>query len=543
MIHVFGHKNPDTDSIASAIAMAWFKRAQGHEAIAYRLGEAASESRFALNHFGIELPPLLREVRPDVRHLEYDRHASLSPQDSILTAYRNLGDASAKALAVTEPDGKLVGIVTMKDIAMGFFNWKGDLLKTTLANMVDGLEAQILHASSSSIEGKVLVAAFYKDTLIDRSSIDESTIVIVGDRYDVLEHAVRQKAALIIVTGGLTIPGKILRHARESDVCMIRTPYDTLKTARLIASCAPVSEIMIRENLTSFYEHDDVSEAREVMAGSRHTTFPVTDASGRYVGFLSRRHLLRPNKHLVILVDHNEYAQSVDGLKEAEILAIVDHHKLGDVVTNRPLTFVCRPVGSTCTLVGDLIREEGVVPPSNIAGILLSGIISDTLNFQSPTTTEEDRIMAAWLTSLIGNDFDMENYAKALLKSGTSLEGQTAEAVFFKDFKIFRDADTSVGVSQIFTYGLEEVEVRREAILEMVQKTHKEQGFDATVFMATDLLSQGSCLYYKSNITGLITKSFEVDEVQGVFVPGLLSRKKQVIPRLLEEIGLSRQMS
>lgn len=543
MIHVFGHKNPDTDSIASAIAMAWFKRTQGHEAVAFRLGEAASETRFALSKFGFEVPPLLREVRPDVRHLDFDRHAPLSLSDSILTAYKRLGDASAKALGVTDSEGKLVGIVTMKDIAMGFFSWQGDRLKTTLSNMTDGLDAKVLHASSEHIEGRVLVAAFYKDTLIDRSSIDGSTIVIVGDRYDVLEHAVRQKAALIVVTGGLTVPGKILRHAREANVTMIRTPYDTLKTARLIASCAPVADIMVKEPLISFYEHDDVSEAREVMVTSRHTTFPVTDASGRYVGFLSRRHLLKPNKHLVILVDHNEYAQSVEGLKEAEILAIVDHHKLGDVVTNRPLTFVCRPVGSTCTLVGDLIREQGIQPSYEIAGILLSGILSDTLYFQSPTTTEEDREMSAWLSGLLGEKFDVDAYAKALLKSGTSLEGQTAESIFFKDFKIFRDAGTAVGVSQIFTYGLEEVEARREAILDMIARTHQEQGFDATVFMATDLSSQGSCLYYKSNISGLMTKSFEVQEYQGVFIPGLLSRKKQVIPRLLEEIGLSRQIS
>ena len=543
MIHVFGHKNPDTDSIASAIAMAWLKRSEGHEAVAFRLGEAASETRFALSSFGFDVPPLLREVRPDVRHLDFERHAPLSLTDSILTAYKRLGDASAKALGVTDHDGKLMGIVTMKDIAMGFFNWRGDQLKTTLSNMTDGLEAKVLHASSEQVEGRVLVAAFYKDTLIDRSSIDASTIVIVGDRYDVLEHAVRQQAALIVVTGGLTVPGKILRHAREANVSMIRTPYDTLKTARLIASCAPVSDIMVREPLISFYEHDDVSEAREVMTTSRHTTFPVIEASGRYVGFLSRRHLLKPNKHLVILVDHNEYAQSAEGLKEAEILAIVDHHKLGDIVTNRPLTFVCRPVGSTCTLVGDLIREQGLRPPYDIAGILLSGILSDTLNFQSPTTTKEDREICAWLSDLLGEQFDVEAYAKALLKSGTSLEGQTAESIFFKDFKIFRDSGTAVGVSQIFTYGLEEVEARREAILDMIARTHQEQGFDATVFMATDLSSQGSCLFYKSNVKGLMTKSFEVQEYQGVFIPGLLSRKKQVIPRLLEELGLSKQIS
>lgn len=541
MIHVFGHKNPDTDSIASAIAMAWLKRAEGHEAVAFRLGDAAAESRFALAKFGLEVPSLLREVRPDVRHLEFERHEALAPNDSILKAYHKLGDASAKALAVTDTEGRLLGIVTMKDIAMGFFNWQGDQLRTTLENMTEGLEAQILHAAGPLAEGRVLVAAFYKDTLIDRSIINASTIVIVGDRYDVLEYAVRQKAPLIIITGGLKVPGKILRQARDANVSMIRTPFDTLKTARLIASCAPVSEIMVSGPLTSFYEHDDVAEAREVMTSSRHTTFPVTDASGRYVGFLSRRHLLRPNKHLVILVDHNEYAQSVDGLKEAEILAIVDHHKLGDVVTNRPLTFVCRPVGSTCTLIGGMIRASGFEPPYEISGILISGILSDTLNFQSPTTTEEDREVASWLMTFLGEDFDVQDYAAQLLKSGTSLEGQTLEGIFFKDFKIFRDSETSVGVSQIFTYGMEEVEARREALLELIQRTHQEQGFDATVFMATDLSSQGSSLYFKSNVDHLIAKSFEVEESQGVFVTGLLSRKKQVIPRLLEEISLSRQ--
>lgn len=541
MIHVFGHKNPDTDSIASAIAMAWYKRAQGHEAKAFRLGDVASETRFALSRFGIEAPPFLREVRPDVRHLDFERHAPLEPADSILTAYKRLGDASAKALAVTDPEGKMSGIVTMKDIAMGFFNWRGDQLKTTMTNMKEGLEAQILSAASENVEGRVLVAAFYKETLIDRSSINEHSVVIVGDRYDIIDYAVTRKAALIIVTGGLKVPDKILKRARTSGVSMLKTPYDTLKTARLIASCAPVSDIMVTENLTGFYEHDDVAEAREVMSNSRHTTFPVTDAAGRYVGFLSRRHLLKPNKHLVILVDHNEYAQSAEGLKEAEILAIVDHHKLGDVATNRPLTFVCRPVGSTCTLVGSLIRDENITPPPEIAGILLSGIISDTLNFQSPTTTKEDIEMVSWLHTLLGKDFDLNLYAQSLLKSGTSLEGMTMESIFFKDFKIFRDADASVGVSQIFTFGQEEIVARNAELLEMIHKTHSEQGFDVTVFMATDLSRQGSCLYFASKLTGLMTKSFDVAETQGIFVPGLLSRKKQVIPRLLEEISISKQ--
>jgi manganese-dependent inorganic pyrophosphatase len=357
-----------------------------------------------------------------------------------------------------------------------------------------------------------------------------------------LEYAAQKGAELIIVTGGLKIPERILKRAKAQHVGVLRTPYDTLKTARLIASCAPVSDIMVTDNLTGFYEHDDVAEAREVLSSSRHTTFPVMDPSGRYVGFLSRRHLLKPNKHLVILVDHNEYAQSVGGLKEAEILAIIDHHKLGDVVTNRPLTFVCRPVGSTCTLVAGLIREATLMPTPAIAGILLSGILSDTLYFQSPTTVEEDREMTEWLLGCFDQPFDTDTYAKALLKAGTSLEGMTAESIFYKDFKIFRDAETSIGVSQIFTFGQEEVETRREEILELLNRAHLEQGFDATLFMATDLSRQGSYLYFTSRLTDLIQKCFEVPSVQGVFVAELLSRKKQVIPRLLEEISVSRRL-
>jgi manganese-dependent inorganic pyrophosphatase len=198
-------------------------------------------------------------------------------------------------------------------------------------------------------------------------------------------------------------------------------------------------------------------------------------------------------------------------------------------------------VGSTCTLVGALIRDENITPPPEIAGILLSGIISDTLNFQSPTTTKEDIEMVSWLHTLLGKDFDLNLYAQSLLKSGTSLEGMTMESIFFKDFKIFRDADASVGVSQIFTFGQEEIAARNAELLEMIHKTHLEQGFDVTVFMATDLSRQGSCLYFASKLTGLMTKSFDVAETQGIFVPGLLSRKKQVIPRLLEEISISKQ--
>jgi len=534
MIHIFGHKNPDTDSIVSALALSHLKQQQGITCTPYRLGDVNKESQFVIDRFGFKAPNLLKSVKPVVQDLNYDRPPAIKPTDSILYAYKLMHETKSKILAITDEDRRLSGVITMKDIAMSFIDGVYNKVNTSLENMNSVLEGDVFNRGRLDIKGRIAIAAYYQDTLFEGDYFDENTILVVGNRYDIIEYGLQKNVCLLIITGGKELSEEIEEKIKNSNVSVIRTNYDTYKTSQYILQANMVETIMATDQLIKFYEDDLVDEIKETLLTSRHSNFPVVDLHSRYQGFMGRRHMLKPNRKKVMLVDHNEYRQSIEGLVEAEIVEIIDHHKIGDISTKQPVTFINSPVGSTSTIIYHQYLINGMEVKKSMAGLLLSGILSDTLNLKSPTTTNQDRQAVRALNEIC--DLDIEEFFREMFKAGTSLEGINEEEIFYKDFKEFGNEGSMIGVSQVYTLDIEDVKKRQDKIMDVLKRAHQMNKYDVTLLLVTDVSRSGSYLYFESSLPGVMPMIFDRPINQGIFIEELVSRKKQVIPKVFDAI-------
>ena len=531
-IFVFGHKNPDTDSVASAIAFSHFKNNLGLSTIPCVLGEINKETEYILNYFNLPKPELLENIKVQVKDLTYNFDEGISQNSSILSVYKLMENKDLQTVAVVDEDNKLKGIISMKDIAMGLI--KGDYyhLNASLSSLARDLKGHVLTKTKDHFDGKISVMAYYYKSISGVLGGDD--IIIVGDRYDVIEEVLGARVQLIIITGGKPIPEKYIQLAETKGVTMLSVPWDTYYTAKIINQCNNVSTIMRKKKIIRFHEDDYLEEIKEEIINTHFRNYPIIDDYGRFLGFINKKHILSPERKQAILVDHNEYSQSVEGLEEAEILEIVDHHKLGDISTSMPINFRNLAVGSTCTIVYWMFREEDIHIEYKIAGILMAGILSDTLFFRSPTTTPMDRRAVEELNKIL--NLDIQSFAMDMFKTGTSLEGQGIEEIFYSDFKEFNLENHKTGVSQVFTLDIEDVFNRKESFMEFIKSIHKNNNYDITLLLITDILKKGSYILFESKNTNLISSAFNVRGEQGIFADGIVSRKKQVIPRLLEAI-------
>ncbi|WIF94777.1 putative manganese-dependent inorganic diphosphatase [Caminicella sporogenes] len=539
MIFVFGHRNPDTDSVASAIALSYLKNKLGYNTIPCVLGDLNKETEYILDKFEIEKPKLLDNVKTQIKDLDYDKVDSIGPYDTILTAYKIMESRKIRTLPIVDKSGKLLGIVTMKDIAMELIRGDFYSLKTRINNIVDNLEGEILIGEDKEIEGKISVVAFYYDTIKEDKILNENSIVIVGDRYDIVDYSIECKVKLIIITGGKKLPEKYLKKAQKNNVDIISVKGDTYTISKLINQCNYISSIMKDKDIIKFYEREYLEDVKEVLLTSKHSNYPIVNDDNQFLGFMNRRHILNPNRKKVILVDHNESNQSIEGLSEAEIIEVVDHHKIGNISTSNPILFRNMPVGSTCTIVYKMYKEYGIDVEDKIAGILLSGIISDTMFFKSPTTTEEDKKAVYELNSVL--KLDLEKYAMDIFRAGTSLEGQSIDEIFLKDFKEFTVKEKTIGISQVFTLDIEQIFNKKDEFLSYINDIHKNKQYYLTLLLITDILKEGSYIFYKSENDKIITVAFNKEGKQGMFVESLVSRKKQVLPKILEAIEMFNQ--
>ncbi|RQD70477.1 MAG: putative manganese-dependent inorganic diphosphatase [Tindallia sp. MSAO_Bac2] len=531
-IYVFGHQHPDTDSITSAVALAYLKKQQGMDAIPCRLDTIGRETQFVLDYFNLQTPQLIDNVKVQVKDIRYDFTQGITPECSILTAYQTMVQNHFETLAVLDNEENLLGIVSMKDIAMGLI--KGDFyhLKTSLRNLAATLGGTLLTEQRKQIDGKISVIAFYYKTI--RGTLGPDSIIIVGDRYDIIEHAIESGVQLIILTGANTLPRELLSKANSNGISILSVPQNTFHAAKIIDQCNYVSTIMRSGNIIKFIDTQYLEELKDELANSHFRNYPVVDLNNRFLGFINRKHLMNPERKQVILVDHNESGQSADGLEEAQILEVVDHHKIGDLSTSMPISFRNKPVGSTCTIVAEMYQEAGVEIPDNIAGALISGIISDTLYFKSPTTTDQDQKTVEKLNGQL--NLNLEEYAMEMFRAGTSLEGQSTEDVFYKDFKSFYLEGEKVGISQVFTLDLDEISNRKNQLQDLMKTIKHEGSYYLVLLLVTDILKEGSYVYYVSRTRHLLTTAFSTTVEQGTFIPHVISRKKQVIPKIVEAI-------
>ena len=532
---IFGHKIPDTDSVCAAITLSNLKKKLNESSVPYILGEINRETQFVLDYFNVEIPRLLKNVKLQINDLNYDKIEPFKPEYPIFYAYHYMNEKNLRTLPVTDDDNKLIGIITMKDIAMNLIDLEQKSLTTSYDNIINTLDAKPITRFDELIDGEIVVTAFYFETLKTKNVLDSSSIVIVGDRYDVVELAIQNKVRLIIITGDLDIPERLINYARENKVNLIISPYKTYYTAKNISLSKPVSEIMTKTHLLKFYEDTYLEDIREELESTRHSKFPIIAKDNTYLGIMSRAHLLNPSKKRVILVDHNEYGQSSEGLEEAEIAEIIDHHKIGDISTSLPISFRNIPVGSTNTIIYYLYKEYGVEIDRKIAGLMISGILSDTLMLKSPTTTKKDTDAVNDLSSIL--DMSIEDYCMLMFRAGTSLVGKTVEDVFYQDFKRFDVNSKKIGVSQVFTLSIDEIMNDKDDYIKFIDLITESRGYYLNIMAVTDIINEGSYMFYSTNREKLVKNIFDLRKVyQGVYIPKCVSRKKQIVPSIINAL-------
>ena len=540
IIYVTGHKNPDSDSICAAYAYAEFKNKIGDvETVACRLGNPNQETQYILDYFNAEAPRLLKTVKLKVEDLQFDNISPVSPEISLKTAWSIMRDKNIKTLPVADENDHLLGVLAVSNLTSCYMDiWDNRILaksNTTLDNIIDTLSAKVSYVNEkvTHFPGKIVVTAMQPDTM--SGHIDEGDIAIVGDREEAQAALIKLNISLMIVTGGYAPSEKIVSLAKEHGVTIIVTQHDSFTASRLIVQSIPVGYVMVKENIVSFTTDDLVDDIKGIMTETRFRSYPVLDQNGRVVGTVSRYHLISNHKKKVIQVDHNERGQSVDGLEDAEVLEIIDHHRVADIQTNNPIYFRNEPVGRTSTIVAKCFFESGIRPSRKAAGLLCGAIISDTLLFRSPTCTPQDQYICKKLAEIA--DINIEEFAKEMFKAGTSLKGKTVEQIFNSDFKPFTIEDTKVGIAQVNTMDIEGFMPLKEEMLNYMDQKAKEAGLDMVMLLLTDILNEGSEILVTGNKPEIVEKAFNVTlKDKGAFLPGVLSRKKQVVPPITNAI-------
>jgi len=533
-IYITGHKNPDSDSICAALAYAEFKNGNGEvNAIPVRLGNINLETKFILEYFGVKEPLLVETLRLSVEDLNFDKVAPVSPDISLRMALNLMKKNNVNSLPVINDEDKLLGIITVSDIIQNYIDvWDNTILgksETSIDNIIDTLSGELsyLPDEENPISGKIVILAMEPSSV--KEYIDNNDIVICGNRKDTQELAINSGISLMIITGNGKPDEDIVNLAKEKSVSIISTPYDTFTTSRLITQSIPIKHTMTTENLVIFSLDDLVDDVKGQMSQTRYRSYPVVDDDKRVMGLISRYHLISSIKKKVILVDHNERSQSVDGLEESEILEIIDHHRVADVFTGNPVYFRNEPVGSTSTIIASIFFENGRRPSKKIAGILAAAIISDTLLLKSPTSTNADRMMLERLARI--SDLDIEKFAIDMFKAGTSLTGRSPHELLNQDLKSFTIQEDKIGISQVYTMDPESLNDMKDELVSLMDEKSREYGYTIFILMLTDIFNEASEMVVVGQHKSLVAKAFGKTLVNNSFyAPGVLSRKKQVVP-------------
>lgn len=541
LINIIGHKNPDTDSICSAIAYAYLKNIEhpGHYT-ARRAGNINNETNFVLNYFGASAPDYLEDVNVQMRDIDFRETKGVPDTISIRNAWQLMKEQDVVTLPIIQNGNKLEGLITINDIAKSYMDVFDNnilaLARTPISNLMEVLEGTLVCGNPHAriVNGKVLIGAANIDVM--DACIEEDDLVLVADREETQRAAIEQGAFCIIVCLNAKISPAVIQLAEEHQCNIITTYYDTYSAARMINQCIPIRYFMRRSNLVTFQLDDTLDSVKEIMSKLRHRDFPITDAVGNYYGMVSRRNLLAMRRKQVILVDHNERSQAVTGIENAEILEIIDHHRIGSMETINPVYFRNQPVGCTATIVYQMYLEQGVTPPKQMAGLLCSAILSDTLMFRSPTCTPMDESAARQLSGLAG--IDIETYAMEMFAAGSDLIGKSPEEIFYQDFKTFQVGDITFGAGQISSLNQQELEDLQVSIHTYLKDSYTTTKCDMIFFVMTNILDEASTmLFYGEQADTLVKEAFQTELTGNTcYLPGVVSRKKQIVPLLVSTL-------
>lgn len=538
---VIGHTNPDTDSICAAIAYAELKnRTSDLVCEPRRAGKLNAETGYVLQRFGVPVPRMCTDVNPKVRNVDYRRIDGISRDTSMRAAWEIMRDQQIDTLAVVDDTRELEGLITVKGIAMAnmdvFDNRVLAKSRTTYRNILSTLNGTMLVGSEDSVcdeRARVIIGAASPELL--ENTIQSGDIVILSNRYESQLCAIEMEASLIIVCQGAKVGKTIVKLAEENGVAIMSVPCDTYAAGKLISQCAPIGYFMDTEDLLKFTLLTTVDDAIGVMAKVRHRYFPILDEEGKYCGMLSRRNILSLQKRRIILVDHNESTQAVEGFEQSEILEIIDHHRIGSLETAGPVYFRNQPVGSTCTIIAQMYQEAAVDIPVPIAGLMLSAILSDTLKFSSPTCTPLDRRVAETLAQIAGVDID--RYAGEMFEAGERLDGKSAEDVFMQDFKIFMCGDARFGVAQGNFLTRSNLDAARKLLEDYLPEALVRQNVEDVYVLLTDIqASESVVICCGTHAARILQDAFDAAPAADgtTLLPGVVSRKKQFIPKVMD---------
>lgn len=534
-IFIFGHRKPDTDSVTAAISLSYLKNKLGFNTEPKILSDTNPESKFVLDYFKVEEPKYLNDVKVEIRDVNYHKDYFINEHNSVYKCYLKMCELGVTMLPIVDKNQKLVGMVGMKNIAKEEIFSSDKYLDSSFDNIIEALNGNSVNKCDDELNGNVLVASYDTETFIKNIDLNENTIVIVGNRKDILTHILNQKIKLVILTGGFELDDECLKLAKTNKINVISTKFDTFKTANMISMCNYLKNIMMTDEIISFNESDELNASLDIANKVKYTNYPVVDKHGICLGMLRLSDVTDHKRKKCILVDHNTSLQSAVGIEEAEIVEVIDHHNIGGIGTAMPINFRNMPVGSTNTILYLMYKENNIEIPKEIAGLMLSGILSDTLILTSPTTTNIDREVVPKLAEIAGVDY--KSYGKEMIKAGASLEGKSEEDVIYTDFKNYPCNNLKLGIGQFSTVSVDEILNNKENYIKTIESICSKEEYYLVAFFVTDVIENGSYVFFNESAKEVLRKSFNVDNLeQGSYLPGIVSRKKQVIPVILNTL-------
>lgn len=531
-VYVFGHKNPDTDSVCSAIALAYLKNQTGMHCTPKVIGPISYGTKYVLDYFNVPEPSYLNDVRVQIKDVKFSKKAYVNLNDSIDDAFTFMKNHDLTAIPLVDDNKILKGYITLKELAKHLIGDKRDTLDTDLKHLLKTLDAKIITNFSKEFKGKIQTVTFSSESFIHEVELNENNIVIVGDRFKVLEYAIDSKVQLIVLAGSKVIPTKLLNKAVKNKVNIITSKYTAFELCNRISLANYIKTINKTPHPTTIDINSYYTDFINLSKKLNYTNYPVVKKKGECLGVLKLTDSSTYEKKKVMLVDHNNYEQSIEGLDEAEILEVFDHHNIGNIGTASPIYFTCRPVGCTATIIFDRFLKENVECPREIAGILLSAIISDTLLFTSPTTTPVDIEYGKKLAKLA--KVKLEKYGLEMLKAASTIKGLTVTEAINQDFKKYNINDKQYGIANIITMDYDEIAKKLDEYVAKLDEMSKDY-YKGVLIFVTDIIKQGSYVLYNKDSEDLVAKAFELKDIyEGVFIPGLISRKKQMLPAIMK---------
>ena len=537
-VYVFGHRLPDTDSVTAAITLANLRKELGVNAVPAVLSSLNLETKFVLDYFKVDEPIFLNDVKIKVKDLNYTKNYTIYKEDSIYDAYLKMSSIGISKIPVVDDNKEMLGIVSMRNIAEDQISGSFNLVDTNYDNIVKTIKGHEILRFDNIIKGNLMVAAYRSNTFLSEVKLTSNDIIIMGDRYNILDYAIESGVGLIVITGGHKVPDLLMDKAKKMKVNIISTDYTTSETTRIFNLSNSVRTIVQKDNYVVIHERDNLSDFISIANKTRYSYYPVLNKKEKCLGILRFSDVSYSNKKKVILVDHNSYEQSAIGLDEATIMEIVDHHNIGTIGTNAPISFRNMPVGSTNTIIYVMYKENNVSISREMAGLMLSGILSDTLVLTSPTTTDLDREVVNDLANIVNIDY--KKYGFDMIKAGTSLKGKTKDEILHTDFKVYSIDHKNVGLAQIFTTNIDEVEEDLQEYIDLLNTTSEEDNLYFVALFVTDIINNGSYVIYSNRGETIIKNSFGLNEIKELsFLPGIVSRKKQVVPEIINDMESS----